>query len=294
MNQALFAPYEPRNVFPYFANCENHLSYVLRDTYLAPPKIAIKYALKSALKRDRRHSAGSLARIIKDSLFEVKIRFRGAFFNRQGKLLATFPVFAEIGYLEAFDVSVNELLERAGVANQDGLFLCIADRGIKLDAGLSTGTLSAVYLSDRFFTCYRNSIFARPVNEFTHHRPQGFRSIAPHMFVTRDIDSSAFFCNFSSDPGYSQTANPKVRIYRSENEYLEADFGEIPPMGGEEKSMRQLFGQKVESFLAPTDGCGTLIAEQAGITLSSIHILRNLREGTLSIEHTRPTHMYVV
>lgn len=294
MTQKLFAAHEPRNVFPYFANCENRLSYVLRDTYLAPPKEALKYAGKSIVKRDSRHSLSSLTRIVADSLTAVKIGFRGAFLTRDGALLATFPEFARVKHLEAFDICINDLLQKNGIPSQDGLFLCIADRGLKLDSGLSTGTLSATYLSDSFFTCYRNGIFARAVNEFSHHRPSGFRSIAPHMFVTKDIDSSAFFCNFSSDPDYAQTANPKVKLFRNATECLEGSFGEIPPMGGKERTMRELFGDAVEEFLKPTGGCGTLVAEQNGITLTSIHILRNRAAKTMSIEHTRPTHMYVI
>lgn len=294
LTEKLFKPHEPRNVYPVFADCDNRVGYVFRDTYVSSPRTAIRFAAKSFVKRDHRTPVGFLSRVVLDSFRGIEMRFRGAFLDRDGKLLATFPEFARIRYLEGFDVSVNDLLAAQGIPLQDGQFLVIADRGLKLDTGFSTGTLSATYLNDHTFTCYRNSIFARPVNELTHHRPQGFRSIAPHMFVSDELESSALFCNFSSDPRYSETANPKVKLYRNEREFLEADFGPIPAFGAAEKSMSELFGKGVKEYLKASSGSGTLIAEQTGITLSSIHLIRNRKTGSMSIEHTRPTHMYVL
>ena len=290
----LFRAYEPRNVFPFFANLQNHLSYVLRETYVPTFRQSIKHSAKLVLKRDRRVSASHIGRLLIDSQRGIRLNFRGAFFSRNGQLLGVIPEFASLRYFQSFDINVNQLLAKAGIPIQDGLFLAIADRPVKLDSGMSTGTLSAVYRGPSTFTCYRNSIFARPVNEFSHHRPQGFRSLAPQMLETEEMSSSAFFCNFSSDLQYRYIANPTVRLHRSKDEFLEAKFGEIPPFGGHERTLEQLFGSQVRSFLAPFGGYGTLVAEEKGVTLSSIHLIRNHRVGTVSIEHTRPTHMYVV
>ena len=50
---------------------------------------------------------------------------------------------------------------------QNGQFLLIADRGIKLSPqSYTTGTIAAMYITESSFTCYRNGIFARPVNDF--------------------------------------------------------------------------------------------------------------------------------
>ncbi len=290
----LFKPHEPRNVYPVFAECQNRLSYIFRDIYVAKPHQALRFATKSVIERDKRASIPFLSRVLLDSLRGIRMRFRGAYLDRDGHLICEFPELAEVSYRQSFDLSVNDLLREKGIPVQDGQFLMIADRGLKLDSGLSTGTLTATYINNKTFTCYRNAIFARPVNDFAHHKPRGFRSIAPHMFVSGELDSYAFFCNFSSDAAYDRVANPKVRLYRDEKEFLEGNFGNIPAFGAAERSMRQLFGDEVEEFLKSSDGCGTLVAEEASLTLSSIHLIRNRRAGTMSIEHTRPTHMYVV
>ena len=290
----LFKIHEPRNVFPFFENCENRLSYVLRNTHTATPKQALRYVAGRLLRRDYRNSPEYLSRIVVDSFRGMRLSFRGAFLTRDGKLLATFPTFASVKYPEGIDISVNDLLEKHNVPKQDGQFLLIADRGIKLDTDYTTGTITATYISPHGFTCYRNGIFARPVNHFHHHRPVGFRSIAPHMCVTDSAEASAYFFNFSSDLNFSDAANPKTFLYRNDQECLEADFGTIPPFGAAERSITEIFGDEAKSFLQPTHGFGTLIAEQTGITLGSIHLIRNQETRSMSIEHTRPTHMYVL
>ncbi len=293
MNQ-LFKVYEPRAVYPIFKDCDNRLSYVLRDTYVPSFKAAIRHAAGRVLKRDHHTSAKFLFRIVLDSIRGIKINFRGAFLNRDGKLIAEFPRLFSIKYLNGFDLSINDILARNNIDLQDGQFLLIADRGVKLDGGYSIGTVTATYKSKFGFTCYRNAAFARPINEFKHHRSYGFRSIAPHMVVKDGIESSAYFFNFSSDPDYEFTANPEVRMYRDDGEFLTAKFGDIPPFGSREYSMTEIFGNEVGDFLRSNDGYGTLVAEQKGVTMGSMHMIRNSKTNSLSIEHTRPTHMYVV
>jgi len=229
-----------------------------------------------------------------DSIRGIRLRFRGAFLDRAGKLIAEFPSFATVRYLEGFDVSINELLSARGVPLQDGQFLLVADRGVKLDSGYSIGTVGAVYRSPRTFTCYRNGAFARPMNEFAHHKPRGFRSIAPHMIANGTSEASIYLFNFSSDPSFDRPASPKVRLYRRQNEYLEGQFGSIPPFGAAERSLSDMFGPSVGEFLAEGDGMGTLIAEESALTLGSIHLIRNRMAGAMSIEHTRPTQLYVL
>ncbi len=280
-------------MFPVFAGCDNRLSYVLRSTVAPLPKDILRFAGKGILKRGPRLPLPVLGRFFREAVTGIELNFRGAFFSREGKLLAEVPQFARLRHLQAFDISLNELQRAAGLPNEDAQFLMIADRGIKLGPGFSTGTLTATYFNDRTFACYRNSIFARPVNEFSHHRPVGFRSIAPQVVVTEEIESSAFFCNFSSDHRYDFTANPTARLYRGKEDFLEASFGAIAPQGGVERSITDIFGDAAIDFLRPAGGYGTLIASQNGVTLTSIHLLRNRRTGSMSIEHSRPTHSYV-
>ena len=112
--------------------------------------------------------------------------------------------------------------------------------------------------------------------------------------IDDDVEASAYFFNFSSDPGYDFTADPNVTLLRDDGERLESSFGEIPPFGARERSLTDIFGNEVRDFLAPPATYGTLIAEQAGVTIGSAHIIRNRRTQSMGIEHTRPTHMYVM
>lgn len=291
----LFKAHEPRNVYPFFKGVENHISYVLRPIRVPTPKEAVRHMLGSVVRRDYGASPGFLWRVLKDSLCGIRLTFRGAFLDRRGNLLATFPTFATVSLMESFDICVNDLLKQHAIPETDGQFMLIADRGVTLAFGnYGTGTVTATYISPNTFTCYRNGIFSRAVNEFSHHRPRGFRSIAPHMCVTGDIEASAYFFNFSSDAAYDTVANPVAKLYRNEKEFIEAPFGEILPFGASERSIRGIFGDRAEEFLAPNGGYGTLIAEENGLTLGSIHLIRNHKTRAMSIEHTRPAHMYVV
>jgi len=293
LREPLFRPHEPRAVYPVFADRDNRLSYVLRETYIAGLPAALRHAAGRLIRRDHHTAPDFLTRIVLDSIRGIQLNFRGAFFDREGRLIVRIPPFARVQYRQGFDVSINVLLADADVALQDGQFLLIADRGVKLDGGYSIGTVAAAYSNNSGFTCYRNAAFARPINEFRDHRPVGFRSIAPHMMISDEIDTSAYFFNFSSDAHYDFTANPAVTLLRDDGKTLEARFGVIPPFGARERSLSEIFGERVRDFLGGDGTYGTLIAEQEGVTIGSAHIIRNRRTNTMGIEHTRPTHMYV-
>lgn len=104
--------------------------------------------------------------------------------------------------------------------------------------------------------------------------------------------ASAYFFNFSSDPRYDFTACPTLTLLRDDGAKLTGTFGQIPPFGARERSLTEMFGEAARPFLAGS-AYATLIAEQPGVTLGSIHLIRNRARGGMSIEHTRPTHMYV-
>ena len=294
--QNLFEQHEPRNVFPFFKDFNNHINYVFRENVSQNTIAVSKYIAKRFIRgRDLTESNKLFRRILLDSFRGIEINFRGAFLNNDGQLICLFPNICKVKYGQGFDISINELLIKKNIDLQNGQFLLIADRGLKLvPQSYTTGTISAVYMNQHSYTCYRNGIFARSVNDFNHHRPKGFRSIAPHMFANNEVEASAYFFNFSSDLKYSETVNPKVKIYNSENKFLEGEFGEIKAFGAMEKSLTDIFGIKIIDFLATGNGNGTLIAEEPGHTLGSIHLLKNKYTKSMSMEHTRPTHMYVV
>ncbi len=296
LEKNIFLSHEPRNVFPIFKDVENHISYVFRENTSQNPFNVSKYIFKRIIKgRDIQETNKFFKRILVDSFRGIEINFRGAVLSMEGKLICDFGHLRKVKYGEGFDISINNLLRDKNINITDSQFLLIADRGLKLSPfSYTTGTVSATYKNSNGFTCYRNGIFARPVNEFSHHKPRGFRSIAPHMFCNKEVMASAYFFNFSSDPFYDHEVNPNVKLINSANEEWEGKFGSIKPFGAKESSLEEIFGEKVINFLDKGDGSGTLIAEESSHTLGSIHLLRNKLTGSMSMEHTRPTHMYVI
>jgi len=292
----LFLDHEPRNVFPVFKNCENKLSYILRGSDISNFIQTSKYILKRVIKgKEKNESNKFFLRLLNDSILGIKINFRGYFLNNEGEILCEIKNIASVRYGEGFDISINKILKKNKIEMQNGQFLLIADRGIKLSPqSYTTGTIAAMYITESSFTCYRNGIFARPVNDFNHHVPKGFRCIVPQIYVNEDVETSAVFMNFSSDPNYSKKASPKMTLLNHKNERLEGTYKTLQPFGSYEQSLTETFGKDVKEFLMPGKGYGTLIAEQTDVTLSSIHLIRNHKQNTLGIEHTRPTHMYVI
>ena len=292
----LFLSHEPRNVFPIFKDCENRLSYILRSSDIANFFQTSKFIAKRLIKgKETNESYKFFTRLIYDSIIGIKINFRGYFLNNEGKILCEIKNIASIKYGESFDLSINQILLNNNIKQQNGQFLLIADRGIKLsEQSYTTGTIAAVYSTNNSFTCYRNGVFARPINDFKHHKPRGFRCIVPQIYVSKDIETSAIFMNFSSNPNYDKKASPKMKLYNHLNESIEGSFKTLEPFGSYEQSLTETFGKNVKDFLLSGKGYGTLVAEQDDITLSSIHLIRNHKLNTMGIEHTRPTHMYVI
>lgn len=288
----LFEAHEPRNVFPVFAECENRINYAY--TPLKSSTKQVMGYLYSNIKNPERYlPRRKLVSIIYKNLARKTVKFRGAFCDRDGNLITTFKPFVELSENQGFDICVNDLLKEQGLPVQDGQFLLVADASVVLSRKYSTGVITAAYLKENSVTCYRNGSYARAVNHFSHHRPRGFRSIAPHTIYNDDVETTAYFFNFSSDPTYDYTANPDMTLQRDDGKELKAKFGDIPPNGAKERGLVEIFGEEVKDFLKPSGNCGTLIAEAQGVTLGSIHLIRNRKTGTMAIEHTRPTHAYL-
>ena len=58
--------------------------------------------------------------------------------------------------------------------------------------------------------------------------------------------------------------------------------------------MEDLFGTDVVEFLRPTSGRATLITTCQGVTLASLHLLRARDGSSMAIEHSRPSHTYLL
>ena len=83
-------------------------------------------------------------------------------------------------------------------------------------------------------------------------------------------------------------------LIRPDGEKRTANFGEIPPFGYLEKSIEELFGDDMISFLSSSNGLATTLTICPGVSLASIH-LRRARDGSsFYIEHSRPSHTYLL
>ena len=106
--------------------------------------------------------------------------------------------------------------------------------------------------------------------------------------------SSVLLINHSSNPRYDETVRPTSLLLTAGGQTRAADFGRIAPFGGVEKSLEDLFGRDVSAFLSPWGGKGTVITTCPGVTLASIHLMRARDGRSMAIEHSRPTHAYLV
>jgi hypothetical protein len=122
----------------------------------------------------------------------------------------------------------------------------------------------------------------------------GFRGINPKVVATKDRMSSVLLINHSSHPEYDATVTPTSLLIRPDGAQREATFGSIAPFGGVERSAAELFGDDVTEFLGPYNGLGTVITTCPGVTLASLHLMRSTRGHSMAIEHSRPTHVYLL
>lgn len=104
--------------------------------------------------------------------------------------------------------------------------------------------------------------------------------------------SSLLLINHSSNPLYDEAVTPRTLLIRSDGETREAEFGAIPPFGAVERSLSDLFGEDIDDFLEPSQGKATTITTCPGVTLASLHLIRSRGGDLISIEHSRPTHVY--
>lgn len=150
------------------------------------------------------------------------------------------------------------------------------------------------YVGNGTYTTYRTGGFGRTLNDPKRKRHHGFRGINPKAIANDSHLSGILLINHSSDPMYNATVRPHSVLIRHDGATREASFGDIPPFGALERSLEDLFGEDVTGFLAPYGGRGTVISTCAGVTLASIHVMRARDGSSMSIEHSRPTHTYLM
>lgn len=286
----LWRPWEPRAVFPIFAEAENTLDFVVHDSLRSSLRglARIGYALVRKQKPMSMVSRDAL-----NALLGRGMAFRGAFVTRQGRFVRDWMLSKPLHEGEFFQTNVNRLLEQAGLRITDGLFVLIASRG-RLDRwNSSPGSATVRYVGADYIAGYRTGLFARPLNPVAGKRHFGFTGINPQVLVGEDIVASVLLINHSSDPEYDRSVSPTIRLYREPKNYLEAPFGEIPAHGALERTLTDLFPQARE-FLAAAGGRGLTIARAQGASLASIHLLRSRSRRTLGVDHSRPAYTNVV
>lgn len=222
------------------------------------------------------------------------MKFRVIVTTRDGQALGMWHVPEKYPPGGSIDLNITNIINEMGLADDDYMAILVMSRGRTDSFRSSPGSYSMTYVSDRTYTTYRTGGFARVLNDPKRKKHLGFRGILPKALANERFLSSLFLINHSSDPSYDQTVSPHSTLLRPDGETREADFGPIAPFGGVERTLEDLFGDDVGEFLRPGDGRATVITTCPGVTLASIHVMRARDGGSMSIEHTRPSHTYLL
>lgn len=226
LSRDFWKEWEPRVSFPTFRGVENSYSFVpdssLNKINLRTLALPVYYLWQG------QKSFKSTLQTYKWILTNKKIKFRGALLSRDGKLLGDFSVPGEFGPGDILEIKVSELRSKLGLPDEDGQFLLIADRGRLDRTNSAPGNTTIRYIGKTFIAGYRTGFFARPLNSSTKGH-YGFTGINPQIMLTNNLVSSLLLINHSSNPEYTTSVNPTVRLYRNNREFIEASFGEIPP-----------------------------------------------------------------
>jgi hypothetical protein len=286
----LWLPWEPRAIFPVFADAENTFDFVVHRGLSPSVRSLARLGLALAKKQK------PVAFVMREAMYAALGRgmaFRGAFLTRDGRYVRQWNLSEPLHTGGFFSANVNRLLESNGIALADGLFVLIASRG-RLDRWSSSpGSATARYVGRNYIAGYRTGLFARPLNPVHGKRHFGFTGINPQIIVGDDIVASIILINHSSDPEYDRPVTPTVRLYRDIHTYRETEFGQIPPHGALERTITDLFPDAPE-FLGPVGGKGLTITRAQGASLASVHLLRSRSGHTLGIDHSRPSYANVV
>jgi hypothetical protein len=286
----LWSPAEPRFTFPVFGDFENRLGYTLGyDLVVSRVRTARRFA--GSIKRRQGVRWSALADLV--AIRRPHVRLRGAFLSRDGELVHRLGEIAELAPGGSFEISVNALLESQDIAVRDGMFLVVMSRGRRDAFDSSPGSFSMTYESDATYTCYRTGAFGRVLNDFRVKRHSGFMSVNPKVVIDDRYSSSVFLINHSSNPAYDDTVRPSVELLRPDGARLEGDFGPVPPFGGAERDLEDIFPGARE-FLAPSGGLGMSVTRVSGYTLAGLSLVRSRDRRFMAIEHTRPTQAYLI
>jgi hypothetical protein len=304
LRKDLWLRHEPRFGFLLFKEFKTLLSFSIRPDFNPVELRRIVRVIGSAAKLGLKKNVLSGLRETTNACLEYApivfssdgkfLRFRIVVTTRDGRLVGELPIEGRYPPGGSVDIDMTEVLEKLQLPNGDYIAIMVMTRGRMDGFRSSPGSYSMTYYNDRVYTTYRTGGFARALNDPNRKRHTGFRGINPKVVVNDQFLSSLMLINHSSDPLYNETAIPRSVLLREDGETREAEFGPIPPFGGIVKSMEDLFGTDVRDFLASSGGRGTTITTCPGVTLASIHVMRARDGSSLSIEHSRPTHTYLL
>ncbi|MBL4889039.1 MAG: hypothetical protein JKX97_03320, partial [Candidatus Lindowbacteria bacterium] len=214
--------------------------------------------------------------------------------DRDGRYLGSKNIPGEYPPGGAVDIDVDGIIGELDQPAGDYMAIIVLSSGVMNFFGGSPGAFSVTYVGEKTYTTYRTGGFTRTLNDPRKKKHYGFRGINPKIVVDDSFMSSILLINHSSYTGYEKEITPEAKLIREDGETREAKFGLIQPFGGLERNMEELFGTDVSDFLAPYKGRGTVITRATGATLAAIHLLRKTDGTSMAIEHSRPTHAYLL
>ena len=288
--------WEPRFGFPIFKGMRSFISFSIRPDF-AP--LEFKKLVQEGTQAVRGGFSSTLAFVQKAAPLLIfnrnaRIRFRIIFTTRDGKFLAMRRIADSYPPGGSIDVDLTDMLTRLGFQDDDYMAMMVMSKGRHDGVRSSPGSYSMTYRSPQSYSTYRTGGFTRILNDSRKKNHYGFRGINPTVVSDTKRMSSLFLINHSSNPSYDESVTPVSLLLRPDGEKREAVFGAIPPFGGVERTMEDLFGSDVSDFLAPYRGRGTTITTCPGATLASLHLIRARDNMSFSIEHSRPAHTYLL
>jgi hypothetical protein len=280
----IWKPWQPRVYFPFFSGVENTFEFTVQDTLAVQGWRNFAYPAYTAYKKQKTwgHALHDYLHLLgPDQLsFTVhSLNEDGTYRSAEG----TFGPFA-IGQSFVFKKDLSEKPEATG------MMVFVASRGRIDKMTSSPGNMTVRYASKKSVAGYRTGFFARPLNSGKGH--YGFMGLNPALSKNSKLQSGILLINHSSDPAYENSANPVVRVYKSSDSYLEADFGAILPHSFKERSLDDLF-PNFESWCGHSEKLWT-VAHCKGFTLASFHTYRDQAKALMAIEHSRPSHAQVI
>ncbi len=280
----LWQPWQPRVSFPFFCGVENTFEFTVQDSLRIQGWRNFSYPAYTAYKKQKTwtHALHDYGHILSGN----HIYFDVHRLNQDGTYVQSEGRFGPFKIGESF-VFKSNLSDKAGT---NGLMLFVASRG-RLDKMTSSpGNMTVRYASNQAVAGYRTGFFARPLNEKKGH--YGYMGLNPALSQNPQIESGILLINHSSDPEYSKAVTPKVRLYKSHDEFIESELGAIAPHGFLEKGLHEIFPQ-FESFKAGAKNLWT-VSNCQGVSLASFHTYRNRQGQLMAIEHSRPSHAQVI